>query len=30
MIVGGIPAKEIGERKNKELNYKLGRAALFR
>ncbi|MEO6509181.1 MAG: acyltransferase [Patescibacteria group bacterium] len=29
-IVGGVPAKIIGERKNKELNYKLGRAALFR
>lgn len=28
-IVGGIPAKEIGERKVKELNYKLGRARLF-
>lgn len=28
-IVGGIPAKPIGERKNKELNYKLGRARLF-
>ena len=29
MIVGGIPAKEIAERKNKELHYKLGRARLF-
>lgn len=29
-IVGGVPAKEIGERKNKDLHYKLGRAALFR
>lgn len=29
-IVGGIPAKEIGERTNKELHYKLGRAAWFR
>lgn len=29
-IVGGIPAKEIGERKNKNPNYKLGRAAWFR
>ncbi|HLL60980.1 MAG TPA: acyltransferase [Candidatus Nitrosocosmicus sp.] len=29
-IVGGIPAKEIGERKNKELKYILGRARLFR
>jgi|SRR5258708_3739693 len=28
-IVGGVPAKEIGERKNKDLNYKLGRARLF-
>ncbi|MBI2031217.1 MAG: acyltransferase [Candidatus Levybacteria bacterium] len=28
-IVGGVPAKEIGKR-NKELNYKLGRAAWFR
>lgn len=28
-IVGGIPAKEIGERKNKNLHYKLGRARLF-
>lgn len=30
MIVGGVPAKEIGERKNKEPHYKLGRAAWFR
>ncbi len=29
-IVGGVPAKLIGERKLKELHYKLGRAALFR
>lgn len=29
-IVGGVPAKIIGERKQKELNYKLGRAAWFR
>ena len=29
-IVGGVPAKVIGERKNKDLNYKLGRAAWFR
>ncbi len=28
-IVGGVPAKEIGERKNKDLKYKLGRARLF-
>ncbi|MEX2013225.1 MAG: DapH/DapD/GlmU-related protein [Candidatus Levyibacteriota bacterium] len=28
-IVGGVPAKQIGQRK-KELNYKLGRAAWFR
>jgi len=28
-IVGGVPAREIGERKNKELSYKLGRARLF-
>ncbi len=28
-IVGGVPAREIGERKNKNLNYKLGRARLF-
>ncbi len=29
-IVGGVPAKVIGERKNRELSYKLGRAAWFR
>lgn len=29
-IVGGVPAKEITERQNKDLNYKLGRAAWFR
>ena len=29
MIVGGVPAKEIGERKNKNPNYILGRARLF-
>ncbi len=29
-IVGGVPAKEIGERQNKKPNYKLGRAAWFR
>lgn len=28
-IVGGVPAKVIGERKLKKLNYKLGRARLF-
>lgn len=28
-IVGGVPATVIGERKNKDLNYKLGRARLF-
>lgn len=28
-IVGGVPAKEIGERKLKDLNYTLGRARLF-
>ncbi|HEX6977280.1 MAG TPA: acyltransferase [Patescibacteria group bacterium] len=28
-IVGGVPAKEIGERKNKNLSYRLGRARLF-
>ena len=28
-IVGGVPAKIIGERKIKELNYRLGRARLF-
>lgn len=29
-IVGGVPAKIIGERRNKTLNYKLGRARWFR
>jgi acetyltransferase-like isoleucine patch superfamily enzyme len=29
-IVGGVPAKKIGERNIKNLNYKLGRAAWFR
>ena len=29
-IVGGVPAQKIGERKIKNLNYKLGRAAWFR
>jgi len=29
-IAGGIPAKIIGERKNKSLSYKLGRARWFR
>ena len=28
-IVGGVPAKEIGERQNKNPYYKLGRARLF-
>lgn len=28
-IVGGVPAEVIGERKNKDLHYKLGRARLF-
>ncbi len=28
-IVGGVPAKTIGERKNKNPNYRLGRARLF-
>jgi maltose O-acetyltransferase len=28
-IVGGVPAKVIGERKIKKLNYRLGRARLF-
>ncbi|OGM56594.1 hypothetical protein A2955_02365 [Candidatus Woesebacteria bacterium RIFCSPLOWO2_01_FULL_37_19] len=28
-IVGGVPAKIIGERVNKTLNYRLGRARLF-
>ncbi|MSU25813.1 MAG: acyltransferase [Candidatus Levybacteria bacterium] len=29
-IVGGVPAKVIGERKDKKLNYKLGRSRWFR
>ncbi len=29
-IVGGVPAKIIGERRNKDLHYKLGRARWFR
>lgn len=29
-IVGGVPAKKIGERKFRDLKYKLGRAAWFR
>ena len=29
MIVGGVPAREIGERKNKKPDYKLGRPRLF-
>lgn len=29
-IVGGVPAKVIGERKNKDVHYKLGRARWFR
>lgn len=29
-IVGGVPAKIIGERKQKQLNYRLGRARWFR
>ncbi len=29
MIVGGVPAEAIGERKIKDLHYKLGRARLF-
>lgn len=29
-IVGGVPAKPIGERQNKNLHYTLGRAAWFR
>lgn len=29
-VVGGVPAKVIGERKNQELTYKLGRTRLFR
>lgn len=28
-VVGGVPAKVIGERKNKDLKYRLGRARLF-
>lgn len=28
-IVGGVPAAKIGERKNQDLNYHLGRARLF-
>lgn len=28
-IVGGVPAKEIGERENREPNYRLGRSRLF-
>lgn len=28
-VVGGVPAKIIGERKNKNPNYKIGRARLF-
>lgn len=28
-IVGGVPAKEIGERKLKDFHYRLGRASLF-
>lgn len=30
VIVGGVPAREIGKREIKDLNYKLGRAAWFR
>ncbi len=29
-LVGGVPAKTIGERRLKQLNYKLGRASWFR
>ncbi|EKD94475.1 MAG: hypothetical protein ACD_26C00034G0010 [uncultured bacterium] len=29
VIVGGVPAKQIGERKDRNPNYKLGRARLF-
>lgn len=29
MVVGGVPARAIGERKLKDLHYRLGRAALF-
>jgi len=28
-MVGGVPAREIGERKNRDLHYRLGRARLF-
>ena len=28
-IVAGVPARQIGERKNKDLHYRLGRARLF-
>jgi len=28
-VVGGVPARPIGERKNKKLSYRLGRARLF-
>src|SRR3989338_5546220 len=28
-IVGGVPARNIGERKNKDLHFRLGRARLF-
>ncbi|MDO8657816.1 MAG: acyltransferase [Candidatus Levybacteria bacterium] len=30
LIVGGVPAKQIGERGVRDLNYRLGRAAWFR
>lgn len=30
VIVAGVPARQIGERKIKDLNYRLGRAAWFR
>lgn len=30
VIVGGVPAKQIGDRNVKEFNYRLGRAAWFR
>lgn len=30
LIVGGVPAEEIGKRSNKNPNYRLGRAAWFR
>ena len=29
MVVGGVPAQVIGERKVKDLHYRLGRARLF-